>query len=224
MSSPPPQFLEGSFFVRSGTVSPSRPAKLHRAARAAAVKTGRRPPPEAARSGLEGGEHGARLGQVGTTPMSLTATTGLVASIAGPIGGELAIAPRSFRSNLVFGRSGGIGTMMQPCASAAKLRAAGPFYSSGARAMGGSGTPPPRIVIGNPRPAAGRAPNRLSCLACSSQIAACRRTPGGTVPVLASSHRAISSLRASATIMVFLVPPRPSCVRCRNHWTSALSG
>src|SRR3954468_3247460 len=67
MSSPPPQSLEGSFFVRSGTVSPSRPAKLHRAARAAAVKTGRRPPPQAARSGLDGGEHDAMLPRVGRT-------------------------------------------------------------------------------------------------------------------------------------------------------------
>src|SRR6516225_7871723 len=32
-----------------------------RAPRTAAVKTGRRPPPEAARSGLDGGEHGAKL-------------------------------------------------------------------------------------------------------------------------------------------------------------------
>src|SRR2546421_3432864 len=67
MNSPPPQSLEGSFFVRSGTVSPSRPAKLHRASRAAAVKTGRRPPPKAARSGLDGGEHGAMLTKVGRT-------------------------------------------------------------------------------------------------------------------------------------------------------------
>src|SRR3954447_11009216 len=74
MSSPPPQSLEGSFFVRSGTVSPSRPAKLHRAARAAAVKTGRRPPPKAARSGLDGGEHGPMLPRVGrtSTPPPLT--------------------------------------------------------------------------------------------------------------------------------------------------------
>src|SRR4051794_20472806 len=67
MSSPPSQSLEGSFFVRSGTVSPSRPAKLHRASRAAAVKTGRRPPPKAARSGLDGGEHGAMRPRVGRT-------------------------------------------------------------------------------------------------------------------------------------------------------------
>ena len=39
--------------------------RFPRAARAAAVKTGRRPPPKAAQSGLDGGEHGARLGRVG---------------------------------------------------------------------------------------------------------------------------------------------------------------
>ena len=36
-----------------------------RAPRAAVVKTGRRPPPEAARRGLDGGEHGARLNRSG---------------------------------------------------------------------------------------------------------------------------------------------------------------
>src|ERR1700722_16403626 len=43
-----------------GAVSSSRPADA-RAARAAAVKDGRRPPPEAARSVLDGGEHDATL-------------------------------------------------------------------------------------------------------------------------------------------------------------------
>src|SRR6476646_12072804 len=46
--------------------------------------------------------------------------------------------------------------MMQSCASAAKLRRAGPFYDSGTKAMGGSGTPPPRIVIGTVSPESGR--------------------------------------------------------------------
>src|SRR3954467_3153035 len=80
--SSPPQSLEGSFFVRSGTVSPSRPAKLHRAARAAAVKTGRRPPPQAARSGLDGGEHDAMLPRVGrtSTPPPLTQLLGPLAA------------------------------------------------------------------------------------------------------------------------------------------------
>src|SRR5689334_9619212 len=39
--------------------------KLIGASRGAAVETGRRPPPEAARSGLDGGEHGARMTRPG---------------------------------------------------------------------------------------------------------------------------------------------------------------
>src|SRR5437899_4160587 len=101
MSWPPPQSLEGSFFVRSGTVSPSRPAKLHRASRAAAVKTGRRPPAKPARSGLDGGEHGAMLPRVGrevlTTPLNTVARAGWSGSwtrlLRRPAG-----APRNYRT------------------------------------------------------------------------------------------------------------------------------
>jgi hypothetical protein len=45
------------------------------------------------------------------------------------IRGELAIGVSS-RRKLVFGRLVEVLTMMQSCASAAKLRAAGPFFSS----------------------------------------------------------------------------------------------
>ena len=145
--------------------------------------------------------------------------------LAGSDRGELAIALRSVRSNLVFGRSRafepwvGSGAMMQSYASAAKLRAAGPFYSSGTRAMGGSGTPPPRIVIGHPAPTSEtRAETvKFACCSLSPQIAACSRIPAATSPVVASRHNMISSLRASATIMVFRVLRRPSWVRWRNH-------
>jgi hypothetical protein len=51
-------------FGCSGAVSSSRP-EIVRASRAALVKHGRRPPPEAARSVLDQGEHGAKIGQVG---------------------------------------------------------------------------------------------------------------------------------------------------------------
>jgi hypothetical protein len=47
------------------------------------------------------------------------------------IRGELAIWGASSRRTLVFGRSVRILTMMQSCASAAKLRAAGPMVVSG---------------------------------------------------------------------------------------------
>jgi hypothetical protein len=42
------------------------------ASRGAAVQTGQRPPPEAARSGLDGCEHGATLDQVGPAAASLS--------------------------------------------------------------------------------------------------------------------------------------------------------
>src|SRR5262249_32281482 len=53
--------VENNSFVRSAEpfLRPDLPSS--RAPRAAAVKTGRRPPPEAARSGLDGGEQGPRL-------------------------------------------------------------------------------------------------------------------------------------------------------------------
>ena len=49
------------------------------------------------------------------------------------------------------------------------------------------------------------------------------RTPSGISPVLTIRHRAISSLRASATIIAMRVLPRPSAVRSRYHRTRALS-
>src|SRR5229473_3738568 len=49
---------KGRFFV---------PACVLNASSGAAVKTGRRPPPEAARSGIDGREHGAMLGWIAGT-------------------------------------------------------------------------------------------------------------------------------------------------------------
>jgi hypothetical protein len=40
--------------------------------------------------------------------------------------------------------------MMQPCASAAKLRGGGPILHRGSAAMLALGSPPPRTVIGGP--------------------------------------------------------------------------
>jgi hypothetical protein len=61
------------------------------------------------------------------------------------IRGELGKA-RISRRKLVSGRLVGILTMMQPCASAAKLRAAGPFFWSASVPCSNYGFPPPRIV------------------------------------------------------------------------------
>src|ERR1700675_4668542 len=48
-------------------------------------------------------------------------------------------------------------------------------------------------------------------------------TPSGTSPVVTRRHSAMSSLRASATIIVLRVLPRPSAVRKSNHFAKALS-
>ena len=55
------------------------------------------------------------------------------------IRGELAIGRISSRRTLVFGRSVWILTMMQSCASAAKLRGDGPILAVGICAMSGAG-------------------------------------------------------------------------------------
>src|SRR3954451_2310802 len=61
--------------------------------------------------------------------------TKLGESRASTIRGELAIGRRSSRHNLVFGRSRGGQTMMQSCASAAKLRGGGPILENGVDTM-----------------------------------------------------------------------------------------
>src|SRR3954463_6875207 len=53
--------------------------------------------------------------------------------------GELAIGRGSSRHNLVFGRSRGGLTMMQSCASAAKLRGGGPILENGVKPWPASG-------------------------------------------------------------------------------------
>jgi len=78
-----------------------------------------------------------------------------------PIGSEASSPAAAEReasaATLYSGDPCGSETMMQSCASAAKLRRAGPFYMNGTRAMGGHGTLPPRIVIGSVSPKQRRA-------------------------------------------------------------------
>ena len=52
--------------------------------------------------------------------------------------------------------------------------------------------------------------------------AARNTTPAGTSPVVTRRHKAISNLRARATIIVLRLLPAPS-VRVRYHWANALS-
>ncbi len=110
-----------------------------------------------------------------------------------------------------------IQTMMQSCASAAKLRSGGSILHSGLRTMLSLGAPPPRIVIGGPPSRPERAPNALWAI-CSGQAlhaAGRRTTPAGASPVVTMRHSAISSFLASATIRVLRVLPRASAVCAR---------
>src|SRR4029077_15136099 len=55
-------------------------------------------------------------------------------------------------------------TMMQSCASAAKLRSGGPILPFGVKAKGRLGIPPPRAVIGVPPQAYGQGRKLSGCL------------------------------------------------------------
>ena len=65
------------------------------------------------------------------------------------IRGEFAIGRGLSRRELVFGGPRGARTMMQPCASAAKLRGGGSNLNSGFQANPLFGAPPPRIIHGS---------------------------------------------------------------------------
>src|SRR6516165_5659445 len=74
------------------------------------------------------------------------------------------------------------------------------------------GSPPPRIIMGIASSTTDGPPN----LAWSS-APRWRLTLPDAGPVVTSCHRATSSLRARATIMVLRVAPRPSVVCLRYH-------
>ena len=97
-------------------------------------------------------------------------------------------------------------TMMHSCASAAKLRGGGPILFPGMKAKGGNRDPATsnrhrhRLAF-----EVGRA-ETVGRFLCNSAHKAGRRTiPSGIAPSRTSRHRAISSLRASATIIVLRV-------------------
>src|SRR5271169_5350570 len=73
--------------------------------------------------------------------------------------------------------------------------------------------------------------HRMATMFCSSASeslsfvsphAARNTTPAGTSPVVTRRHKAISNLRARATIIVLRFLPVPS-VRVRYHWANALA-
>lgn len=176
--------------------------------RAEAVKIGRRTNLAAcfalARPYLDGFEHDGTLNAVAMT-----------------IRGEPAFGARFNRATTLYPVGPRTRTMMQSCASAAKLRSGGPILPFGVRAKGRLGIPPPRTVIGVPSQAYGQAETVVVPSASFVHCAGRKTTPSGTMPSRTSRHRAISSLRAKATIMGFRVP-RAFSVRDRNHFVKAL--
>ena len=97
----------------------------------------------------------------------------------------------------------------------------------GFEAMAVFGSPPPRIMISD-LCASARRMLKLGVIPLlfdqMVQATAVRSaTPTGISPIVTSRHRAISSFRASATIIVFLRFPAASSVRPRYHCARALS-
>jgi hypothetical protein len=115
--------------------------------------------------------------------------------------------------------------MMQSCASAAKLRAAGPFSPSASvpRQQPVPATSDRRPTISPWMPVASAGQVKEMSLLAVLQLAGRRMTPSNVSPVVTKRQSAISSLRASATIIVLRVPKRLSAVRARYHCASALS-
>jgi hypothetical protein len=117
--------------------------------------------------------------------------------------------------------------MMQSYASAAKLRGSGPILHRGLEAMEGT-SGHRHLGSSSAAPSMGRQSGchvvLLFLVSPAIAHAAGRKmTPSGTSPVVTRRHSAMSSLRASATIIVLRVLPRPSAVRASNHFAKALS-
>src|SRR5260370_9291759 len=82
----------------------------------------------------------------------------------------------------------------------------GPILSVGISAMFEYGFPPPRIVNSAVREKPARTPSRQGLL--GLQPAGRRMTPSNVSPVVTKRQSAMTSLRATATIIVFRVPIR----------------
>ena len=120
-----------------------------------------------------------------------------------------------------------IGVGLQPTGlTRGEAPGGGPILSVGISAMFEYGFPPPRIVNSAVVLKSQRAPNGAEWYARSGkpfQDAGRKTTPSSGSPVVTKRQSAMTSLRASATIIVLRVPLRLSAVRARYHNASALS-
>jgi hypothetical protein len=115
--------------------------------------------------------------------------------------------------------------MMQSYASAAKLRGGGPTLMIGVRSQDVD-----RVTATSDRyrQSVSKADSMPKSFAPARfelrvQVDGRSTTPAGTSPVVTMRHNAMSSLRASATIIVLRVVPRASAVRARYHCANPLS-
>ena len=195
-----------SLFDRACDISSSRP-DFAGALRGAAVKGGRRPsrsdlPLTAASTAPElahSGRHGRRVPARSDRQRRRYR-------------GELAIGRASRATNL-YSADPRVDTTMQSCASAAKLRGGGPILNRGAKAIVQY-----RVAAASVRhlqPSVNATPGCSKLNGAYAAGRSCR--PAGVSPVVASRHNTMSSLRASATIIVLRVPPRASDARFQNH-------
>jgi hypothetical protein len=143
--------------------------------------------------------------------------------------GEPARSGDDRRHNLVFGGAlCGLRTMMQSYASAARLLG-GRAHSLPRHCSHGWLRVTARLGLSwhcitpiNAKPVF----DGLLWLAVSTRsthVAGRNTAPAGTSPVVTKRHKAISSLRARATIMVLRTPALAPSVRAWNHWVKALS-
>lgn len=138
-------------------------------------------------------------------------------------GGELAYWTRTSRHNLVFGGSVRIATMMQSCASTAKLRGGRPNLPKRHYVHGS-----PRVTATSDRQrqfVAITRTNAETIVSIAPRLQALydagrRTSPCDVSPVVTKRQSAISSLRASATIMVLRI--LPAVTRASNHCARAV--
>src|SRR6516225_6351920 len=134
-----------SLFDLTATISSSRPNfpwPLPRSGRQGWPKA------IAKRLALDGREHSGRLVGLGRPiPVKVSFRTCFLArfNVANYDDTEgSSPSARASRRKLVFGRSVRIATMMQSCASAAKLRGGGPILRRGSKTKSQVGLPPPK--------------------------------------------------------------------------------
>jgi hypothetical protein len=181
------------------------------------VKAGRRPPRRRARSGLEGGEHDARLARVGW-------------AIVGP-GTALRFSARPSVAAKVWACGPEVWASVQ-----ASRKLASPYIRASAMGLAPNPSctvegvaqerwdPSETAALFGPRMSTVTHPSRRTRPPPQPWAAARRRAPLGTRPLSRKRQSATISLRASATMAVLRTPLLSEPTRSPNQRLKALSG